>query len=50
MLTKCSAIWEKEHVHVFSKLKKCKQIKLDLDTARASVAALTSSVKSAAAL
>jgi len=49
MLTKCSAIWEKEHVHVFSKLKKCKQIKLDLQVARASVAALTSSVKASQA-
>lgn len=49
MLVKCSAIWAKEHKHVFAKLKKCKQTKQDLETARASVAALTSSVKSAQA-
>jgi len=47
MLVKCSAIWAKEHTHVFTKLKKCQQIKLDLGSARASVAALTSAVKSA---
>jgi len=47
MLIQCSAIWEKEHSHVNAKLKHCRQVKADLQSVRASVASLTSSVKAA---
>jgi len=47
MLTKCSAIWEKQHPKVLKKLVKCEQVELDLQAVKASVAALTSSVKGA---
>jgi len=45
MLTKCSVIWDQEHPNKLTKLKQCKQTKLDLDTVKASVASLTSSVQ-----
>jgi hypothetical protein len=48
MLIKCSAIWDKEHPKVKGKLKKCERTKLDLQSVKASVASLTSSVKAAA--
>jgi len=49
MLVKCSAIWNQEHKHVNQKLKQCRTTKLDLQTVKASVEALTNSVQGPAA-
>lgn len=43
-MTDCVGIWDKEHAELLTELSKCPQIKLDLETASAQVAALTSTV------
>lgn len=46
MLTKCGDIWDKEHPQVLKELRICKRVKLDLQSVKASVIALITSVKS----
>jgi len=47
MLVKCGALWTKEHPNVNKKIKACAQVKQDLNSVKASVAMLTSSVQMA---
>jgi len=47
MLVKCGALWTKEHPNVNKKIKACVQVKQDLNSVKASVAMLTSSVEMA---